>query len=85
MAFLCEHAVAGQVSIGVGLRDIPEFAARHVGFVERDIICFHILCVLVLGTVCLERIFNHFSGVLGKTKYLNTTNRYMANTMIATP
>ncbi len=32
-----EESVAGQVAIGMGLSDVPEFLARHVGLVERNV------------------------------------------------
>ena len=38
VAFFCEHAVAREVTIGMSLRDIPELATGHVGFVEGNIV-----------------------------------------------
>lgn len=43
----CVHAVTGEVTIGMSLSDIPEFATRHVGFIERDTLFIHHLCVLL--------------------------------------
>jgi hypothetical protein len=36
LALLGETAIAGQVSIGMSLGDVPKFLAGHVGFVKGD-------------------------------------------------
>lgn len=36
MAFLGEAAVAGEMSVEMGLGDVPQFLAGHVGLVEGD-------------------------------------------------
>ena len=35
--FPSEESVASQVTIGMGLSDVPEFLARHVGLVEGNV------------------------------------------------
>lgn len=37
VAFFGEHAVAGEVAIVMSLSHIPEFAARHVGFIKGNV------------------------------------------------